>query len=699
MIDSIQMTGEMSSLGDLLDGTSKIAQFNIPSYQRPYAWTTEQTSALFDDLYDAFKNNGSSEYFLGTIVLAQNPEEKNVYDVIDGQQRLTTLTILYSALASNVGSEMRDACRNKIFQVGDKSKGLKSCPRLKIRERHGDREFFEKYIQEMKINQLASLTEQKKELGNKTDSQKNVAENAVYLFNQIRNKGYFTNTEKTESFVEYLTQNVKLMVVKTLNKELAIRIFSVMNNRGLDLQRCDIFKAEILDKMDDETRQAEYAQKWEDLEDLVERKNFDKVLSHINTIVHPYTKNETTLVYLREKVLANHTPEQAIDGTFVPYVEAYHILTNQKYKAVKGADDVNNILYYLKLNKNDDWIPPAIVIYERYKNDPVMLLKFLKKLELLAAYLNASGKNGGQRLQRYQNMLLRCVKDKSPDSDFEENLRLTNEEITNFYEILNGNIYEMQKDRRKVLLMRIDSLISDGQTPYAPSDVLSHVTVEHVLPQNPSERSEWLKLWPDEEERKLWVHRLANLALLSRSKNSQASNYDFKKKINVYFSPKDGVASYNLTTLILKCQSWTPEIVKRRQYELLKRIWEKWEITTNFNILTDSPSVPDSTFPVFADDIFLAKNQHIVAGGYLTKDGRFVVLKGSQLYDYHNADWEDKRNELRKQKVLSSNCFLKDHEFKSPSTAAGVVMCQQTNGRTFWVRKNGVTVGDVMKQS
>lgn len=64
MIDSIQMTGEMSSLGDLLDGTSKIGQFSIPSFQRPYAWTTEQTSALFDDLYDAFKNNGSSEYFV-----------------------------------------------------------------------------------------------------------------------------------------------------------------------------------------------------------------------------------------------------------------------------------------------------------------------------------------------------------------------------------------------------------------------------------------------------------------------------------------------------------------------------------------------------------------------------------------------------------------------------------------------------------
>ena len=76
-------------------------QFEIPDYQRPYAWTTEQAGELFDDLVsamqDARANGATSQYFLGSIVLIKNdPDPKAM--VVDGQQRLTTLTILFAAL-------------------------------------------------------------------------------------------------------------------------------------------------------------------------------------------------------------------------------------------------------------------------------------------------------------------------------------------------------------------------------------------------------------------------------------------------------------------------------------------------------------------------------------------------------------------------------------------------------------------------
>lgn len=75
-------------------------EYHIPGYQRPYAWTEEETGILFDDLYEFFQTEAVDNYFLGSIVLIKD-ENKPYADVIDGQQRLTTLSILFSVMANS----------------------------------------------------------------------------------------------------------------------------------------------------------------------------------------------------------------------------------------------------------------------------------------------------------------------------------------------------------------------------------------------------------------------------------------------------------------------------------------------------------------------------------------------------------------------------------------------------------------------
>ena len=82
-------------------------EYHIPSYQRPYAWTEEETSVLFDDLYDFFMTEDDDNYFLGSIVLVKE-DDKAYSDVIDGQQRLTTLTILLATIASRFTDKLKD---------------------------------------------------------------------------------------------------------------------------------------------------------------------------------------------------------------------------------------------------------------------------------------------------------------------------------------------------------------------------------------------------------------------------------------------------------------------------------------------------------------------------------------------------------------------------------------------------------------
>jgi hypothetical protein len=91
-------------------------------------------------------------------------------------------------------------------------------------------------------------------------------------------------------------------------------------------------------------------------------------------------------------------------------------------------------------------------------------------------------------------------------------------------------------------------------------------------------KSKWLEWWPDEEEREDNLHRLGNLALLSRRKNSQAKNYDFEKKKEKYFK-RGRVSPFALTTQVLNESEWRPEVVEERQKQLLAKLKDIWDLT------------------------------------------------------------------------------------------------------------------------
>ena len=145
--------------------------YEIPSFQRPYAWTEEETGDLFDDLYDFYVNEAEDEqYFLGSIVLVKEDDKPHA-EVIDGQQRLTTLTILFSVMASKMSGKKRMQFEKYIIEAGDDFEGLEAKPRLQIRKR--DNAFFKKYIQDMAFDDLFALDAEAQDTEAKTNIIKN----------------------------------------------------------------------------------------------------------------------------------------------------------------------------------------------------------------------------------------------------------------------------------------------------------------------------------------------------------------------------------------------------------------------------------------------------------------------------------------------------------------------------------------------
>lgn len=218
-----------------------------------------------------------------------------------------------------------------------------------------------------------------------------------------------------------------------------------------------------------------------------------------------------------------------------------------------------------------DWESPAILYLSQNHQNPERLLRFFKDLERLAAGMMIRRANINHRLERY-GRLLRAIESEEDLYHEDSPLQLKDDERKHILEILNGNLYNMPRIPRPVLL-RLDEARSEGEARYDHGVI----SIEHVLPQRPSLNSQWLEWFPDEELREAWTHRLGNLVLLSKRKNSQAQNFDFERKKREYFQ-RQGVTSFALTTEVLNEKEWTLEIVEERQQRLMETLRRVWRL-------------------------------------------------------------------------------------------------------------------------
>ncbi len=180
--------------------------------------------------------------------------------------------------------------------------------------------------------------------------------------------------------------------------------------------------------------------------------------------------------------------------------------------------------------------------------------------------------NINERISRYARVLTAIEQGKdlyAADSP----LQLTDTEKQESATVLDGDLYLEPKIRLYVLL-RLDSELSKGQATYN----YPTITVEHVLPQTPPSNSVWMQWFPTEDIRQKYTHRLGNLVLLPRRKNSEAQNYDFDVKKQKYFSSAKGVSTFALTSQVLNEKQWTSAVVDNRQKKLLASLRSLWRL-------------------------------------------------------------------------------------------------------------------------
>ncbi len=534
--------------------------FEIPLYQRPYAWTTEQVDELLDDLLNAMDRDAQSPYFLGSVVLIKN-EGDSRSAVVDGQQRLTTLSMLFCVLRELAASDAQSELDGFVREAGNSLRGTQDRFRLGLRAR--DREFFHDNVQSRGV--IAEFL--KKDTATFSDSQRLIFTNVSRLNQELSKLG----EPRRDALVKFVIQQCYLVVVTATDRDSAYRIFSVMNDRGLDLSPTDILKAETIGEIP-EPDQDVYGEKWENIEERIGRDGFRDLFAHIRMITLKTKLRRTLQADFQDNVLKNAGGKNFIDNTLEPYASVYETLLEASYESTQDAEKVNDHLRHLGRLDNFDWIPPAMAFFLRHPNDRESLIRFTKDLERLAYGLFVRRANINDRINRYAEVL----RDIERGNDlFEDNspLQLKADEQDEIVKALNGQIYLQTAVVRRTLLERLDSLLADTGATYTRTTI----TVEHVLPQNPRSDSEWMTWFPSQELRDTWTHRLANLVLLSRRKNASASNWDFGRKKTEYFQ-RGGVAPFALTAQVLNETDWTPKVLGRRQNELVDSLRKEWRL-------------------------------------------------------------------------------------------------------------------------
>lgn len=523
--------------------------FIVPQYQRPYVWQEENIQELIDDLYYAFENKQNSEYFLGALVLKRTTEKEfREYEILDGQQRLTTLCMMMAVIRDLIKKpQYKYTLSQMIYQEENELLKVPSRNRIKYNTRDKVKDFVKDYI-------IANGSTRKRDLVNYHEDTNISVSNMAKAISTMHT--IFENKENLEAFAVFLLNNVLFIYVSTDNTEDAFRLFTILNDRGIPLSNADILKSINIGEIGEEDLD-EYSKHWEYLEEKY-HKGFDRFLSFVRTILLKNKPSSNLLDEYEKNIYQKNILKKGkntidflieLDGIYDKIIDLNDENLSNEYK---------NLVTIMKLGlHSDEWIPTVLSYFLKFEY--YNLDEFIKKLEYKFVGDLMSNVSPSKRRENLNNIIktIEIVSKENMDILF-ENRELFDIDKNIFRKNINGDIYG--KKYTKYLLLKMEYLMNDNSV-YLSN--YKEISIEHVLPQNPLKKSHWRRDFT-EEQRKLWTNKLSNLVLISNKKNVKLANLDFKKKKEEYL--KNRMDVFNSSKIFLdKSSKWDETTLRNRQ--------------------------------------------------------------------------------------------------------------------------------------
>ena len=535
-------------------------QYIIPVYQRYYSWDKKNWKHLWEDLMSLYQNKEDSfnTLFMGTLVFVQDAsvlKNYNTYNVVDGQQRLLTLSILLIALRNIAKGNGNNRLSDKIddfltFKPDFKKYYFRVCPRNRERTSYEN-------------------------LVNKSGDGSGIFKNAIEFFTKcINGSEVSSNDESLEIFFNIISERLEFVNIVLNSRENVYRTFKNLNSGGVDLSEADLIRGFVFENIVMEDQDGFDNSYWKPLE-----KNFENENGKLNTITFSQFFRYFLMIDGRDvstdQIFKTFEDDFGTYENSIEYIQSvkyfsdiynFYLVNNKKYpdpvidlalKQFRQLNDTSTYAFAMKLIRcfelgkvnAEDFVKIVNIIMSFMIRRLIcgeIARSYGSLFSLLSVALNTDP------LDNVTNILL----EKGYPSDESFIFNLVNTHHSKYYRLILSNIEKIKNPKETV--------------------DFSKLQIEHIMPQKISET--WMNELGDNYQglHKTWLNTIGNLTLTGY--NPKLYNHDFETKRNIYET-----SNITITREISKYSKWTEIEIKERGEELSKIIIEMYPIPIGNN--------------------------------------------------------------------------------------------------------------------
>ena len=540
----------------------------VPPYQRAYSWTDEQIGELLRDLSDAMREK-EAEYFLGTVVLTKH--QAGQHAVIDGQQRLATISILICAIRNHfyaIGDAERADELHRDYLAKKELRGLSETPHLTLMA--SDNGFYESHILP-KPSPTATVTRSKKSI----PASNARLETALRLCAE-----HISTLAKTThkpavvllDLIDYLNDKAKVIVVEVNDEAAAYTIFEVLNDRGLELSVSDLLKNFIFRMAGDKVGEAQAH--WSRMVGILEgsgseEKAIKTFIRHVWASRHGVTREKDLYDKIRQHVTGK---QRAV--SFVKELSdlalVYVALDNPSDELWKEyGPSVREAVEALQLLKATQIRPLLLAIVTHFEAKEVR--KALPMLVCWTVRFMVVGKLGSGPLEsgyaeRAREVSSRKISTATELFEASKSFLASDDEFEQGFAVVRSSAQYLARFYLRVLEKQSSNATGDELIVNPNFDA---VNLEHVMPQTRAPHWEGISV----EQHQGYVKRLGNLALLDRVLNEKSGNLPFADKAKIL-----GGSKISTTREISMATNWDARAIDERQKQMAKLAVKAWPL-------------------------------------------------------------------------------------------------------------------------
>lgn len=555
--------------------------YSIPAYQRQYAWDIEQWQELWQDL-EQFRNVESEEHFLGPLIVVPSETVNGAYDVIDGQQRLTTLQIIISLIRDYWIRNGNGTYTQEGIQVPNKAitsdliHSVTPVVRYNFTPNRYLKEIFKEFIQidwEQSSRKHFDDLDQFKEY-KYADQATELRRAWIYFKEKIWN----LNEEEVRNLESYLLFKVLVLTIEAGESSNAYILFETLNYRGLELTQADLVKSYLFSKVFGEGEDEKYIQIWDEIDLLLGNQSLDSFLRHFLLLKHQkvlkkdiygeirnrYTTKSEIISFIEELRKNAHLYSYLVRET--DFKGVHREILNRLFSDLAKVG-VDTQYVYLLAVMNKYFSSESSWDYRKIENAT-------RLSEVLSFRWTICGRNAQELESIYQSAAAMIMSSNSREDKFEAAQNRIAQSLPTDIEFSTalGNKVIKSNSRGHYILRKIDQWHNreGAYVLMGPSEL----QLEHVAPRRPSQSSGWKSKIGDTGYSDL-VSRIGNMILLKKRPNRESSNKSFKDKLKVYKEQNKGKYPA-LSKEVFEFTDWNANIIEERSKKISELAIEVW---------------------------------------------------------------------------------------------------------------------------